>query len=140
MRLVKYGRYLTGILFFVFQLHSQTTYAGHDDAQIFKLFSSSALNIMGKCSARIWPGYTWSNLNILLVGDESGAKLGVSSKIGAFQLDPNLKVPSASFNSGFVFFNQLGLEWMSLNSKWEDGNKGDAENKAEEFFGIGVQK
>lgn len=83
---------------------------------INQTIASDILTVVGGCSERLWPGYNWNDLTLLLVADNPEKSLVVSVRgRHVQQLGKRLVDPSA-FSSEFSFFEIDGSRWMSINT------------------------
>ncbi|RYZ92442.1 MAG: hypothetical protein EOP06_04230 [Proteobacteria bacterium] len=92
-----------------------TTIASRAES-VNQTIASDVLKVMGGCSERLWPGYDWNDLTLLLVADNPEKSLIVSVRDSRVQqLGKRLVNPSA-FSSEFSFFEIDGSRWMSINT------------------------
>jgi len=76
------------------------------------------LKVMGSCANRVWPLYSWDDLNVVLIGSEHiEAQTALSVKQNRIFEIKSSDLPSAALKTAFSFFEAKdGKKWMSINT------------------------
>lgn len=89
-----------------------------DAEEANKEIAARLFNVMGSCANRIWPNYSWQNLNVVLIGpDSSKTQIALSVKQNRIFKVPTVDLPIAALKTSYAFFDlKDGSQWMSINT------------------------
>lgn len=126
-------RMIRRIVFLSLVFGVATAHAASDSRVDLESIAAKFQTTMIECPGKIWPGYSWAGLQVVLVRRTQETSLLWSANDGSLRPVPNSTLPTKSLSTSFSFVKFNGAMTMTLNTEETDAD-------ADRIFRLGVHE